>query len=332
MTAAPPYLSFDPATRRLRLDPHEPAFFQDPYAAYRLPAWRSGRPSSGRITASGASAASTRSTALLRDRRLRPADPARRPRQPRRRASDRSHLAAFDAHRGQFDAGARAAGPYAAAHAGQPRLRLAPGRAAAAARRGARQRADRRVSTAGEVDLLPAFAAPLPITSSPRCSACRSRWDRNCSTGRTAWSPCTCTAAPARPRRRQPGGARVLRFPARLCRRAAQQPGDDLLSLLIAAQDGRPEAQRGRADLVGHPAAQCRPRGDRPPDRQCRARDPARKAATRRRFFASPEATAATVEECLRFDAPLHMFTRYAYEDDRARRRRAAASPASRSA
>jgi cytochrome P450 len=34
-----------------------------------------------------------------------------------------------------------------------------------------------------------------------------------------------------------------------------------------------------------------------------------------RRFFASAEATAATIEECLRFDAPLHLFTRYAYED-----------------
>ncbi|MDQ2635023.1 MAG: cytochrome P450, partial [Pseudomonadota bacterium] len=33
------------------------------------------------------------------------------------------------------------------------------------------------------------------------------------------------------------------------------------------------------------------------------------------RFFASADATAATVEECLRFDAPLHLFTRYAYED-----------------
>jgi len=34
-----------------------------------------------------------------------------------------------------------------------------------------------------------------------------------------------------------------------------------------------------------------------------------------RRFFDTPEATAATVEEALRFDAPLHMFTRYAYEE-----------------
>jgi len=34
-----------------------------------------------------------------------------------------------------------------------------------------------------------------------------------------------------------------------------------------------------------------------------------------RRFFDRPEAAAATVEEALRYDAPLHMFTRYAYED-----------------
>jgi unspecific monooxygenase len=32
-------------------------------------------------------------------------------------------------------------------------------------------------------------------------------------------------------------------------------------------------------------------------------------------LFASPEQTEATVEECLRFDAPLHMFTRYALSD-----------------
>lgn len=32
-------------------------------------------------------------------------------------------------------------------------------------------------------------------------------------------------------------------------------------------------------------------------------------------LFATPETAAATVEECLRFDAPLHLFTRYALED-----------------
>ena len=32
-------------------------------------------------------------------------------------------------------------------------------------------------------------------------------------------------------------------------------------------------------------------------------------------LFGSPAQTAATVEECLRFDAPLHMFTRYALDE-----------------
>lgn len=35
----------------------------------------------------------------------------------------------------------------------------------------------------------------------------------------------------------------------------------------------------------------------------------------RKAIFATDEQTAATVEECLRFDAPLHMFTRYALSD-----------------
>ena len=34
-----------------------------------------------------------------------------------------------------------------------------------------------------------------------------------------------------------------------------------------------------------------------------------------RHLFATDEQTAATVEECLRFDAPLHLFTRYALDD-----------------
>ncbi len=34
MTKRPDYLNFDPSTHHVRLDPHEPAFFQNPYPAY----------------------------------------------------------------------------------------------------------------------------------------------------------------------------------------------------------------------------------------------------------------------------------------------------------
>ena len=45
------------------------------------------------------------------------------------------------------------------------------------------------------------------------------------------------------------------------------------------------------------------------------ARDPRPPAPTQRALFADAAATAATVEEILRFDPPLHLFTRFALED-----------------
>jgi unspecific monooxygenase len=54
----PAYLAFDPTSRRLRLDPHEPAFVQNPYEAY---AFLHGTANAffWKTTASGALAAST---------------------------------------------------------------------------------------------------------------------------------------------------------------------------------------------------------------------------------------------------------------------------------
>ncbi|TIX33193.1 MAG: cytochrome P450, partial [Mesorhizobium sp.] len=93
-----------------------------------------------------------------------------------------------------------------------------------------------------------------------------------------------------------------------------KQPGDDLLSLLIAAQE---DGQRLSEDELvssailllnaGHEAT-VHQTGNAVRSILAQGGDPSR-------FFASPEATAATVEECLRFDAPLHMFLRYAYEE-----------------
>ncbi len=122
-------------------------------------------------------------------------------------------------------------------------------------------------------------------------------------------------AARARPRRRpiaQRGSSRD--FLRGYVAERRKEPGDDLLSLLIAAQDNGQKLSEDElvssAILLlnaGHEAT-VHQTGNAVRSILAQGGDP-------RRFFASPEATAATVEECLRFDAPLHMFLRYAYEE-----------------
>ena len=170
---------------------------------------------------------------------------------------------------------------------------------------------------AGEpVDLLPAFASPLPITiiaemlgvpveMGPQLLDWSHQMVAMYMHGRTRE-----TEEIAEPR-----GAGIFRFPARLCRRAAQEARRRSAVAADLRAGGRPEAHRGRAGFLDDPAAQRRARGDGAPDRQRGARRSWRRAATPGASSPSPEATAATVEECLRFDAPLHMFTRYAYDD-----------------
>lgn len=90
-------------------------------------------------------------------------------------------------------------------------------------------------------------------------------------------------------------------------------PDDDLLSLLIAARDhgeklSEPELITSVILLLnaGHEAT-VHQTGNAVATILDQGGDP-------RDLFSSDAATAATVEECLRFNAPLHMFTRYAYE------------------
>ena len=97
MTASemPSCLSFDHATRRLRLDPHDPRFFQNPYEAY------------GWLHAQGGAffweevgvwcfGGYDDVNRLLRDRRFGRQNPAGIP-DSRGLNADRSHLASFDA-------------------------------------------------------------------------------------------------------------------------------------------------------------------------------------------------------------------------------------------
>ncbi|TIO64379.1 MAG: cytochrome P450, partial [Mesorhizobium sp.] len=93
-----------------------------------------------------------------------------------------------------------------------------------------------------------------------------------------------------------------------------KRPDDDLLSLLIEAQDNGQKLSEeelvSSAILLlnaGHEAT-VHQTGNA-------VRTILAQGGDGRRFFATPEANAATVEECLRYDAPLHMFLRYAYEE-----------------
>jgi cytochrome P450 len=93
-----------------------------------------------------------------------------------------------------------------------------------------------------------------------------------------------------------------------------KNPGNDLLSLLISAQE---DGQKLNEDELvsstilllnaGHEAT-VHQTGNAVRTILAQGGDP-------RRFFATPENTALTVEECLRYDAPLHMFMRYVYAD-----------------
>ncbi|WP_223385555.1 cytochrome P450 [Oricola cellulosilytica] len=93
-----------------------------------------------------------------------------------------------------------------------------------------------------------------------------------------------------------------------------QNPADDLLSALIAAeQDGDTLTLDELISTIvlllnaGHEAT-VHQIGNAVKTIVESGRDPAV-------LFADDKASAATVEECLRHDAPLHMFTRYALED-----------------
>ena len=95
MNEKPDYLHFDPATCRLRMDPHEPRFFQDPYPAYAFlheasPVffWEE----FGHWCVSGFDDVSK----LLRDRTFGRENPDGPP-TPQAPGSPRGHLAEFDA-------------------------------------------------------------------------------------------------------------------------------------------------------------------------------------------------------------------------------------------
>jgi cytochrome P450 len=167
----------------------------------------------------------------------------------------------------------------------------------------------------GEADLLPAFASPLPITviaemlgvpvdMGPQLLDWSHRMVAMYMHGRTRETEDTANRA----------AREFSDFLRAYAAERRKNPGDDLLSLLLSAQE---DGQKLNEDELvsstilllnaGHEAT-VHQTGNAVRTLLTQGGDP-------RRFFTTPELTAATVEECLRFDAPLHMFSRYAYEE-----------------
>jgi unspecific monooxygenase len=314
MLANPPaYLDFDPATRHVRLDPHEPAFVQNPYEAYR---WLHGASPAffwedfGFWCLGGFDSVNR----LLRDRRFGRQNPGGVP-DTRGTAADRRHLAAFDAI--EANSLLELEPPV------HTRLRTLVNRAFVSRQvEKLRPRIEvlaneliDRFDPHAPVDLLTSYAAPLPITiiaemlgvpveMGPQLLDWSHQMVAMYMHGRTREVEETANKA----------ANDFADFLRQYVKERRQNPGDDLLSLLISAQEG--DQKLSEDELIsstilllnaGHEAT-VHQTGNGVRTILAQGGDP-------RRFFTSPEATAKAVEECVRIDAPLHMFTRYAYEE-----------------
>ncbi|KGF69339.1 cytochrome P450 [Hoeflea sp. BAL378] len=166
----------------------------------------------------------------------------------------------------------------------------------------------------GSFDLLPSFATPIPLTVI--CELLGVPVGR--AADLLAWSHAMCEMyVPHRSRATEERANRAsAEFGAFLTAHIEEHRhtgADDLLSALIAVRDAGEKLSD--AELIstcvlllnaGHEAT-VHQTGNAVKTILDQGGDP-------RRFFATPELAAASIEEALRFDAPLHMFTRYAYE------------------
>ncbi|WP_295808433.1 cytochrome P450 [uncultured Nitratireductor sp.] len=309
MPVKPAYLFFDVDRKTVGLDPHHPDFVQDPYTAYSYlhalaPAffWED----YGFWCLSGYDSVNR----ALRDRRLGRQKPIEQTPDP----ATRRHLAHFDA--------VEANSMLEIEPPAHTRLRKLVNRAFVS------RQVDRirpRIETLchdlidnferdGETELLAAYATPIPLViitemlgvprdMGPQLVEWSHRMVAMYMHGSDRETQCRADEA----------ARDFSAFIREYARRRHASPGDDLLSLLISAkEDGE---QLSEDELVssailllnaGHEAT-VHQLGNAIFTILAQDGDP-------RRFFGSDAETTATVEECLRYDPPLHMFTRYAYE------------------
>ena len=171
-----------------------------------------------------------------------------------------------------------------------------------------------RFERGGRGDLLPAFATPLPavviteMMGLPPESAPRL----------VAWSNAMVRMymhAPSRDdaERADAAAGAFAAFIREQSRNRQSTPGDDLLGVLVSARE---DNDRLSEDELVSSAILLLNAGHEATVHQIgnAVRAILDQGGDPRRFFATQAESEATVEECLRFDAPLHMFTRYVYE------------------
>jgi cytochrome P450 len=311
MITQPDYLSFDTKTRRVSLNPRDPAFFQKPYEAYsKLHAsssmffWEQYR-----LWCFGGYDDVNR---LLRDKRF---GRENRWGAPLHIVEGREHIANFD----RVESGSLLEREPPA----HTRLRTLVNRAFVS--RSVERLKPRLEALAHELidqfpsdqafDLLPAFATPIPLIVICELLGVPAEEANSL----LDWSHAMCEMyVPSRTReaelRADAASAAFGDFLKRHIKVHRHKGRDDLLSALIAVRDTGEKLSD--EELIstcvlllnaGHEAT-VHQTGN-----AVRAILSEHKGSPRD-LFATPEASAATVDETLRYDAPLHMFTRYAYE------------------
>lgn len=309
MTHRPFPLRLDASTRTVRLSPSDPAFYLDPYPAYA--ALHTGGAFFWEDYGIWCFGGHDVVNKLFRDKRFGRENRWGAPLNP---VSGREHLAAFD----RIESGSilEREPPV------HTRLRTLVNRAFVS--RAIERLKPRIEAIAVELvdglprgepfDLLPSFATPIPLIIICELLGVPVEESRNL----LDWSHAMCAMyVPQRSRAVEDAADRASAefhdFMTRHIAAHARQGKDDLLSALIAVRDAGEKLNDDELISTcvlllnaGHEAT-VHQTGNAVKTILSQGGDP-------RRFFATPEANEAAVEECLRFDAPLHMFTRYAYD------------------
>lgn len=309
----PHYLHFDSHELKIRLDPHEPEFVQNPYEAYAffhahcpIFFWED--------YGFWCLASYNDVNRTFRDRRFGRQRPGGYMASVQARG-ERGHLEHFDR--------AEAGSMLELEPPEHTRLRTLVNRAFVARQvEKLRPRAEALAHSLidgfeakGSVDLIEMFATPIPATIIAEMMGVPPETGPQL----VAWSNDMVRMYMHQPTRKDEEQANAsakafsdfIRFHADERR---SNPGDDLLSVLISAREN---GEKLTEDELVSSAILLLNAGHEATVHQTgnAVRTILQQGGDPRRFFESPEQAAASVEECLRFDAPLHMFTRHVYEE-----------------